>query len=190
MPGRIKRAARFALVTLVLTGVVYPLLVTAASALLFPHRAAGSLIIVNGRVVGSELLGQSFSGPRYFHPRPSASAYDPARSGGSNLGPTSAALQTAVAERVAAARVAEKLPASEAVPVDLVTASGSGLDPDITVAAARLQASRVAKARGVSLESVLAAIDRATRRPALGIIGETRVNVLLLNLEIDGVNIH
>jgi K+-transporting ATPase ATPase C chain len=170
----------------VLTGVVYPLAITGISAVLFPRQAAGSLVDDEaGRVVGSTLIGQRFETPGYFHSRPSAADYDALASGGSNLGPTSAVLIDSVAARVIAARALEGLAASETVPVDMVTASASGLDPHITPASARLQARRVADARGMTLDSVLALVEKHTEEPTLGIIGESRVNVLLLNLELD-----
>lgn len=187
MLSRVKTALRLALVTLVLTGIVYPLVVTGVSALLFPRQAAGSLVSDGQRTVGSSLIGQAFETPGYFHPRPSASDYDGLASGGSNLGPTSKVLRDAVAQRAAAARSLEGLDASAALPVDMVTASASGLDPDITPASARIQAQRVATERGIAVEEVLALIAKHTERPILGIIGESRVNVLLLNLELDRV---
>jgi K+-transporting ATPase ATPase C chain len=181
MLSRVKTALRLAVVTLVLTGVVYPLAITGISAVLFPRQAAGSLVDDEaGRVVGSTLIGQRFETPGYFHSRPSAADYDALASGGSNLGPTSAVLIDSVA-----ARALEGLAASETVPVDMVTASASGLDPHITPASARLQARRVADARGMTLDSVLALVEKHTEEPTLGIIGESRVNVLLLNLELD-----
>lgn len=188
MLSRVKTALRLALVTLVLTGIVYPLVVTGISTVLFPRQAAGSLVSDGQRTVGSSLIGQAFAAPGYFHPRPSASDYDGLASGGSNLGPTSGVLRDAVATRVKAARTLEDLDASAAVPVDMVTASASGLDPDITPASARVQAKRIATERGITTDEVLALIARHTERPILGIIGESHVNVLLLNLELDRVS--
>ncbi|MBV5287185.1 MAG: potassium-transporting ATPase subunit KdpC [Methyloversatilis discipulorum] len=166
-----------------LTGLAYPLLVTALAQTLFPERAAGSLIRDGEQLTGSALIGQPFSSPGHFWSRPSATApqpYNGAASGGSNLGANNRVLIDAVAQRVAALRAAD--PDNRApVPVDLVTASASGLDPDISLAAARYQAARVARARGVDPAAVEALIDRHARHPWLGFIGEPRVNVLALN---------
>lgn len=188
MITRLKTALRLAVVTLLLTGVVYPLVITGISTVLFPGQSQGSFVTnESGLTVGSELIGQSFESPGYFHSRPSASGYDAVASGGSNLGPTSEALRDAVTERIDAARSLEGLAASATVPVDMVTASASGLDPHITPASARLQAKRVAEARGMALGDVLELLEKHTGHPTLGIIGESRVNVLLLNLELDRV---
>jgi K+-transporting ATPase ATPase C chain len=167
-----------------LTGVLYPLAVTGAAQMLFPHQARGSIIEKDGRVVGSELIGQSFTSPRFFWSRPSATSpqpYNAAASSGSNYGPTNSGLLAAVEARIGALQAAD--PANRArVPVDLVTASGSGLDPHISVAAARYQASRVARERSLSEETVHRLIDQYARGRALGFFGEPRVNVLDLNL--------
>lgn len=175
-------AALAVLVFTVLCGVVYPLAVTAVAQVAFGHRADGSLVEVDGVVVGSELLGQSFLAPEYFHPRPSAAGYDATASGGSNLGPTNPALAAAVADRVAAYRAENSLAAEVAVPVDAVTASASGLDPHISLANARLQAPRVAAARDLPLSTVLELIERSTDDRPLGILGDPGVHVLRLNL--------
>lgn len=172
----------------ILTGLIYPATLTLAAQLIFSRQANGSLITRDGQVVGSELVGQQFDQPQYFWGRPSALRipYDASTSGGSNLGPTNPDLQKAISARIAALKAAEpgnSLP----VPVDLVTASGSGLDPDISLAAARYQASRVAKARGISLDTVQALIDQHTQSRDLGVLGEPRVNVLELNLALDQV---
>jgi K+-transporting ATPase ATPase C chain len=175
-------------VMIVLTGILYPLAVTGAGQLLFPHRADGSLVEQNGKVVGSALLGQSFSDPRYFWPRPSAAGkdgYDGLASAGSNLGPSNPKLLDAVSERVAAYREANHLGADDPVPVDAVTASASGLDPQISVANARLQATRVAEARGVDPPTVLRLVDAHTEHRQWGFLGEDAVNVLQLNLALD-----
>jgi len=172
----------------VLTGIVYPLAVSAASAVLFPHQASGSLLSSDGKVVGSSLLGQNFTDPTYFWPRPSAAGsggYDGLASGGTNLGPSNPKLIDAVQHRVAAYRAANHLAADEPVPVDAVTSSGSGLDPDISVANARLQARRVAAARGLPLPDVLGLVAANTRTRPWGILGEDAVNVLELNLALD-----
>lgn len=169
----------------VVTGVLYPALVTGAGALAFPDQASGSLVRRGGRVVGSRLIGQAFSSPRYFWSRPSATspAYNAGASSGSNLGPTNPALGSLVRSRVAALRAlgTDTTP----VPVDLVTASGSGLDPDISPASAEYQVPRVARARGLSEAAVRAAVRRHTAERTVGIFGERRVNVLLLNLDLD-----
>ena len=178
----------FLLLTL-LTGFLYPLLVTALAQLLFPHQAAGSIVIRDGRAVGSRLIGQSFSDPRYFWSRPSATTpqpYNGTASTGSNLGPLNPQLTAAVRTRIAALRAAD--PTNSApVPIDLVTASGSGLDPEISLAAANYQAARVARARGLAPERVQALIAQHTEGRLLGVIGEPRVNVLELNLALDAL---
>ena len=173
----------------VLTGVLYPLAITGIAQLAFRDKANGSLIERDGKIIGSELLAQPFTGARYFWPRPSAGGYATVPSGASNLGPTSAALQSNVAARAAAIRAANELPADATVPADLLFTSGSGLDPHISPEAARLQMARVAAARGVSEESIKALVERFIEPPQIGILGEPRVNVLLLNLALDtGVN--
>lgn len=177
----------FALLT-ALTGVAYPLLVTGIAQAAFPQAANGSLLKVDGKAVGSSLIGQSFGAPKYFWGRPSATSPMPNNSlasGGSNLGANNPALLDAVKDRVAALRSADP-GNTQPVPVDLVTASGSGLDPEISLAAALYQAPRVARVRGVDETTVRALIDKQAQRPWLGVIGEPRVNVLLLNLALDG----
>lgn len=178
----------FVLLSLV-TGLLYPLAVTGVAQLVFPAQANGSLIVdKDGRTVGSSLIGQAFSDPKHFWGRPSATApvpYNGGNSGGSNLGPLNPALLDAVKARVDALKAAD--PGNDApVPVDLVTASGSGLDPHISVAAADYQVARVAKARGIAPDAVKAAIARHTEGRLFGLLGEPRVNVLALNLDLDG----
>jgi potassium-transporting ATPase KdpC subunit len=166
---------------------VYPALVWGIGQAAFPRKANGSLVRVDGRVVGSSLIAQPFHEPRYFHPRPSAAGdgYDAAASGGTNLGPLSKKLIGAVRERVAAYRAENGLPPDAPVPADAVTSSASGLDPAISVANALLQAGRVAAARGVSEEAVLRLVRAHADSRDLGILGDPRVNVLTLNLDLD-----
>ena len=177
-------AIAYTIVTTVIFGLGYPLLVTGLSQLLFPKQANGSLIVKNGQVVGSRLLGQSFSADKYFHPRPSnaGSGYDPLASGGSNLGPTNQALVTRVEQDVA--RWQKENPGVP-IPSDLVTSSGSGLDPDISPASAAFQVARVANARGVSQDQIRTIVAKHTQGRQWGILGEARVNVLDLNLDLD-----
>jgi potassium-transporting ATPase KdpC subunit len=179
-------AVRFTLVTTVLFGLGYPLVVTGLSQWIFPKQANGSLIERNGQVVGSRLIGQGFSGDGYFHPRPSAAGngYDPLASGGSNLGPTNQALVTRVQQDVA--KWQQENPGTP-IPSDLVTTSGSGLDPDISPASAEFQVARIAKARGMSAEEVRKIVAKHTKPRQYGIFGEARVNVLELNLDLDAV---
>lgn len=178
----------FVLLALI-TGLAYPLAVTGVAQLVFPAQANGSLVKVNGVVVGSALIGQSFSQPGHFWSRPSATApeaYNAAASSGSNLGPSNPALQEAVAARIAALRAADPGNTSP-VPVDLVTASASGLDPHISRAAADYQLSRVARARGLAPARVHALLEQHTEGTVLGFLGEPRVNVLQLNLALDAL---
>jgi potassium-transporting ATPase KdpC subunit len=184
------RPALSLLLTLgVLTGIVYPLLVTALAQVVFPAQAGGSLLQRGGQAVGSSLIGQNFSEPRYFWGRPSATTpqpYNGTASGGSNLGPLNPALTEAVKARLAALHAAD--PANRApVPVDLVTASASGLDPQVSLAAALYQAARVARARGLDAGRVQTLIAAHTEGRLLGVLGEPRVNVLELNLALDAL---
>jgi K+-transporting ATPase ATPase C chain len=171
----------------VLTGVLYPLAVTGIARLAFPKQAGGSLVMRDGRVVGSRLVGQAFDRPEYFRGRPSATGpvpYNAAASSGSNLGPLNPALAEAVKARIAALRAADPA-ATGPVPVDLVTASGSGLDPHISPAAAEYQVARVARARGLDPAAVRALVRRHTQGRTFGLLGEPRVNVLELNLALE-----
>jgi K+-transporting ATPase ATPase C chain len=176
----------------VLTGVAYPAAVTAVAQVAFPGQANGSMIVVDGKTVGSSLIGQSFSDPKYVWGRPSAAGvttdnpngYDANNSGGSNLGPTSKTLIDRVTAAVDQLRAAN---GNAPVPVDLVTTSASGLDPEISPAAAEYQVARIAPARGMTEDAVRAAIASHTQQPILGFLGEPRVNVLLVNLDLDGL---
>ena len=179
---------RAAAVTLVLTGLAYPLVMTGAAQILFPRRANGSLVADGtGKIVGSELLAQGFSRPGYFHPRPSAAGekgYDPLASGGSNLGPTSKKLRDQAAAQLEAL-TGENPEASGPPPVELVTASGSGLDPHLSPAAALWQVPRIASARAIAPARVQALVEDLTEGRDLGFLGEPRVNVLVLNIALD-----
>jgi K+-transporting ATPase ATPase C chain len=176
----------------VITGIAYPLLVTGLALLVFPGQANGSLIVRDGKPIGSTLIGQSFTEPKYFWGRPSATspqANNGTSSGGSNIGPTNPALTDAVKQRIAALQAAD--PGNHApVPVDLVTSSGSGLDPEISPAAAQYQLARVAKARGLSNAQLSVLVAQATSGRQLGLLGESRVNVLQLNLALDALPAH
>ncbi|HMK35850.1 MAG TPA: K(+)-transporting ATPase subunit C [Desulfomonilaceae bacterium] len=183
---------RVALVATVLLGLIvcgiYPLAVWGIAQGLFPFRANGSLIEKDGKAIGSELIAQNFTDPKYFHPRPSSAGeagYDASNSGGSNLGPLSKKLVDSVEKRVELYRTENGLQPTTPIPPDAVTASASGLDPDISVENARLQAARVARARGLSQEAVMKEISAHTAARDLGVFGEPRVNVLLLNLALD-----
>jgi potassium-transporting ATPase KdpC subunit len=185
----IRPAVVLFLLLTVLTGILYPLIVTGVAQLLFPAQAAGSMVIRDGHALGSRLIGQSFSDPKYFWSRPSATTpqpYNGTASGGSNLSALNPALLDAVRTRVAALRSAD--PGNRApIPIDLVTASASGLDPEISLAAANYQAPRVARARGLPPGRVQALIAQHTEGRLLGVIGEPRVNVLELNLALDAL---
>ena len=184
MKQHLNVAVRFTIVTTVVFGLLYPLLVTGLSQLLFPRQANGSLIEKNGQVIGSRLIAQGFTAEKYFHPRPSAAGtgYDATSSGGSNLGPTNQQLVDRVKQDVA--KLQQENPGTP-IPADMVTTSGSGLDPDISPASAEFQISRVARARGIGGDALRAVVARHTAARQLGILGEPRVNVLELNLDLD-----
>ncbi len=187
MKSHLSIAIRMTVLTAVLLGLLYPLAITGVAQVLFPGAANGSLVKANGHVVGSSLIAQDFTQAKYFHPRPSAAGrgYDAMASGASNLGPTSRALMDQVSAAVDQALRQDPGLRRGKVPVDMVTTSGSGLDPDITVANARAQASRVAAARGMTLAAVLRLVAAHTTGRTLGFLGEPRVNVLQLNLALD-----
>ena len=184
----LRNAVMLLLLMTVITGVLYPLAATGLAQLIFPHQANGSLIAKDGKPIGSSLIGQSFTDPKYFWGRPSATtpqANNGASSGGSNLGPGNPALTDAVKQRIATLRAVDPGNLAE-VPADLVTASASGLDPEISPAAAQYQMARVARLRGLSTAAVQAMVSNATRGRQFGVLGEPRVNVLALNLALDG----
>jgi K+-transporting ATPase ATPase C chain len=186
MKEQLRPAITLLAVLTIITGMIYPLTVTGLAQVLFPHQANGSLIVIDGKTYGSEFIGQQFDDPKYFWGRPSAAGYNAAASSGSNYGPSNPSLEEAVQARIAALQAADPnnpLP----IPVDLVTASASGLDPHISVAAALYQVSRVATARGLSEADVTSLLDEYTEGRQFGIFGEPRVNVLLLNLALDGI---
>ena len=186
--NQIKPAIVMTIVLTVLTGFIYPAVVWGIAQIAFPAQANGSLVMRGGHPIGSTLIGQNFSQDRYFHPRPSAAGdkgYDATNSGGSNLGPTNQALIDAVRARVSAVSKEDAPIASGGVPADLVTASGSGLDPEISPAAAELQVARVARTRGIGEDAVRAVVRQNTRQRWAGVLGEPGVNVLELNLALD-----
>jgi len=189
LKNQLRPALVITLVLMVITGLLYPGAVTAVAEFLFPRQADGSLVRVDGHVVGSLLIGQSFAGARYFHPRPSAagSGYDDTLSSGTNLGPTSAKLaDTLIVQAVDSAVKLDHWVKGQ-IPSDLVTSSGSGLDPDISPASAEGQVARVARSRGLDERVVRDLVARHTTRRALGLLGEPRVNVLWLNLALDSL---
>lgn len=186
MKAQLRPALTLLALLTIITGVIYPLTVTSLAQVLFPQQANGSLIVIDGKVYGSQLIGQQFDDPKYFWGRPSAAGYNAAASSGSNYGAMNPALEEVVQARMDALHAADPnnpLP----IPVDLVTASASGLDPHISVAAALYQVRRVASARGLDEAEVTSLIEKYTEGHQFGIFGEPRVNVLLLNLALDGI---
>lgn len=182
------RAFMLLLVMTIILGIAYPLVVTGLAQLIFPHQANGTLAYQNGKPVGSELIGQNFSNPRYFHGRPSAAGkdgYDATSSSGSNSGPTNKSFLDSAAQRADQVRQENGLALDTPVPSDLITASASGLDPHITSAAAQIQVARVAKARNISEQKVQAMVNQYTEGRQFGFLGEPRINVLKLNLALD-----
>jgi len=182
MKKNLVTAVLMTIATTVLLGIIYPLVVTGIAQVLFPKKANGQLIEANGKVIGSRVLAQAFTAPGYFHPRPSAVNYDPTGSNGSQLGPTNQKLIDRVKGDTAALHAEN---AGAPVPIDLVTASASGLDPEITPAAAAFQISRVARARGINEDQLRELVSKHTEDRQWGFLGEARVNVLVLNLELD-----
>ncbi len=182
--GSVLTWLRFAAVGVISCGLLYPLLATFGGQALFPSQARGSLIERDGVIVGSHLLAQNFTAERYFQPRPSAANYDPRAAAGSNLAPSNPALRERVAASSMAIATRESI-AADAIPVDLLTASGSGLDPHISPASAAVQVARVARARGISESDVQALVTANTLPPTFGVLGQVRVNVLELNLAMD-----
>lgn len=190
MAKTVTRALLLFLVMTLVTGLAYPLAVTGVAQVIFPKQANGTIAYKDGKPVGSELIGQSFNSPKYFHGRPSAAGegYDATASSGSNLGPTNEALIKSVGERAATVREQNNLSKDTVVPSDLVTASGSGLDPHITPEAALLQVPRVAKARQLSEEKVRKLLEQNIEGRQWGLFGEPRVNVLKLNMKLDSIS--
>jgi potassium-transporting ATPase KdpC subunit len=185
--NHIKRSILVLLVFSILTGLVYPLIITGIAQLVFPHRANGSLIVINGKTVGSELIGQSFTKPEYFYGRPSAVNYDASNSGGTNWGPTNQKLISQVDSTAIKFRAENGLTADAPIPADIVTSSASGLDPHISLQSALLQVSRVAKARGLNESVVRNLVNQYTEKPLFGILGQSIVNVLKLNIALDSL---
>jgi len=189
LKDQLRPAVLVTAVLMVITGLLYPGLVTTVAGVLFPHEANGSLVAVNGQVVGSALIGQSFAGARYFHPRPSAagSGYDDTLSAGTNLGPTSAKLADTLIAQAVDSAVRLDGAVKGRIPSDLVTSSGSGLDPHISPASAALQVGRVARERALDAALVRRLVASHTEARQFGVLGERRVNVLLLNLALDSL---
>ncbi len=186
MTSQLRPAFFMLLIFTLITGVIYPLVVTGITQVIFPSQANGSLIMVDGKAVGSELIGQQFDDPKYFWGRLSAAGYNAAASSGSNYGPMNPALMDMVQARIDTLKAADPDNTLQ-IPVDLVTASGSGLDPHVSVAAALYQVHRVASARGLSEAEVQSLVDKYTEGRQFGFLGEPRVNVLMLNLALDGI---
>jgi len=190
MYKNILRSFLLLIIFTIILGFLYPLLITGISKIIFPFRSSGSLIKYEGKIVGSELIGQNFKGEQYFHPRPSAAGkdgYDPLSSGGSNYAPTNEDFISAVKERLSNLRKENKLEDYIKIPSDAVTSSGSGLDPDISIDNALLQADRIAKKRNIPVSEINDLIRQNTEKRILGFLGEPKVNVLKLNLLLDNL---
>jgi len=190
MYKNILRSFLLLIIFTIILGFLYPLLITGISKIIFPYRSSGSLIKYEGKIVGSELIGQNFTGEQYFHPRPSAAGkdgYDPLSSGGSNYAPANEDFISAVKERISNLRKENKLEDYIKIPSDAVTSSGSGLDPDISVDNALLQADRIAKKRNIPVSEINDLIRQNTEKRILGFLGEPKVNVLKLNLLLDNL---
>lgn len=185
--NHIKRSFLVLLVFSILTGIVYPLIITGIAQLVFTHQANGSLIVINGKTVGSELIGQSFTKPEYFHGRPSAVNYDASNSGGTNWGPTNQKLVNQVVSTARQFRTENELLVDAPIPADIVTSSASGLDPNISLQSALLQVPRVAKVRGLAESIVYDIVSQYTEKPLLDIFGQPMVNVLKLNIALDSL---
>ncbi len=190
MGKNILKSFLFYIIFIIILGLLYPLLVTGISKIIFPAKSEGSLIYIGGKAVGSELIGQNFIGDKYFHPRPSAAGkdgYDAMSSGGSNLAPTNKDFISTVSERLAAFKKENNLPDNTIIPADIVTASGSGLDPDISIESAMLQVERISKARSIPANEIQDLITKNTENRILGFLGEPKVNVLKINILLDNL---
>ena len=190
MGKNILKSFLFYIIFIIILGLLYPLLVTGISKIIFPAKSEGSLIYIGGKAVGSELIGQNFIGDKYFHPRPSAAGkdgYDAMNSGGSNLAPTNKDFISTVSERLAAFKKENNLPDNTIIPADIVTASGSGLDPDISIESAMLQVERISKARSIPANEIQDLITKNTENRILGFLGEPKVNVLKINILLDNL---
>ena len=190
MGKNILKSFLFYIIFIIILGLLYPLLVTGISKIIFPAKSEGSLIYIGGKAVGSELIGQNFIGDKYFHPRPSAAGkdgYDAMSSGGSNLAPTNKDFISTVSERLAAFKKENNLPDNTIIPADIVTASGSGLDPDISIESAILQVERISKARSIPANEIQDLITKNTENRILGFLGEPKVNVLKINILLDNL---
>lgn len=191
MGKNILKSFLFYIIFIIILGLLYPLVVTGISRIIFPAKSQGSLIYVGDKIIGSELIGQNFIGDKYFHPRPSNAGkdgYDSMSSGGSNLAPTNEDFISTVRQRSAAFKKENKLPDNTIIPADIVTASGSGLDPNISIESAMLQVERISKARGIPVNEIEDLISRNTENRILGFLGEPKVNVLKLNILLDNLN--
>jgi len=191
MGKNILKSFLFYIIFIIILGLLYPLVVTGISRIIFPAKSQGSLIYAGDKIIGSELIGQNFIGDKYFHPRPSNAGkdgYDSMSSGGSNLAPTNEDFISTVRQRSAAFKKENELPDNTIIPADIVTASGSGLDPNISIESAMLQVERISKARGIPVNEIEDLVSRNTENRILGFLGEPKVNVLKLNILLDNLN--